>query len=363
MNVGDRVASAWDGGRVRVRPLTRRCRGRLVDAPPIAAMPRPDWRPGPVIDSSSSSPGGLVSLRVSAHGCRGGRAPSCITHALSIVSRHLDSIPEAVRLTVAELIARSIEHAAAFGEDRWGTTPFDDGIRLNAGWTEVLTARASRVRLIVDREAAGSVGLPSGVQLIDGDDPRGFYPSVPGSALVELDGDTTSDFSSVVAALGPAHRIAVGLAARRPVSKGVRDGHRQQVVAEIAALVGRRLPGPSGSRGEQGVLRDMELMEGALRRVVGSEYERNATARALCIEHHGSSCAVCGMSFERVYGPLGAGFIHVHHVDPIAASGVRHRVDPVTDLVPVCPNCHAMLHRDDPPMSVEALRALVGQRR
>jgi len=65
---------------------------------------------------------------------------------------------------------------------------------------------------------------------------------------------------------------------------------------------------------------------------------------------------VCSFDFGKQFGPLGEGFIHVHHLRPISSLREEHDVDPITDLRPVCPNCHAMLHRTRPPMSIEALQ-------
>jgi 5-methylcytosine-specific restriction protein A len=62
------------------------------------------------------------------------------------------------------------------------------------------------------------------------------------------------------------------------------------------------------------------------------------------------------MSFEEVYGSIGAGFIHVHHRYPIYLRKERYRLDPRRDLVPVCPNCHAMLRSREPPLEIEDLR-------
>lgn len=95
--------------------------------------------------------------------------------------------------------------------------------------------------------------------------------------------------------------------------------------------------------------------EGAHSRVEITRYERNPHARRVCIEHHGLSCVICGFNFEQRYGELGSGFIHVHHIEPIAHAGEPRSVDPVEDLRPVCPNCHSMLHRKSPPYSVEEL--------
>ncbi|HEY6320259.1 MAG TPA: HNH endonuclease [Thermoanaerobaculia bacterium] len=100
-----------------------------------------------------------------------------------------------------------------------------------------------------------------------------------------------------------------------------------------------------------------DYREGAVQQVLVNAYERNRSARQVCIEHLGLACAVCELRFEDRYGSLGAGFIHVHHIVPISELGPGYMLNPIEDLRPVCPNCHAMLHRQRPPLSIEALRA------
>jgi len=100
-----------------------------------------------------------------------------------------------------------------------------------------------------------------------------------------------------------------------------------------------------------------EFTEGEVHEVVQNRYERNREARDKCIEAKGCKCAVCGMDFEEWYGEIGRGFIHVHHLIPISSIGENYVIDPIKDLVPVCPNCHNMLHRKDPPFSPEELKA------
>ncbi|MDF7826624.1 HNH endonuclease [Pontiellaceae bacterium B12227] len=87
-----------------------------------------------------------------------------------------------------------------------------------------------------------------------------------------------------------------------------------------------------------------KFKEGRTREVQVNAYERNRVARKKCIEHHGSSCAVCDFDFEEVYGEIGEGFIHVHHLKEIASRKKEYLLNPITDLRPVCPNCHAMIH-------------------
>ncbi|MXY99230.1 hypothetical protein F4Y93_00775 [Candidatus Poribacteria bacterium] len=96
------------------------------------------------------------------------------------------------------------------------------------------------------------------------------------------------------------------------------------------------------------------LVEGARRRVTVNAYERNLKAREKCLEKHGYRCAVCKMCFEEYYGDIGRGFIHVHHIKELSSIRSEYEVDPIKDLCPVCPNCHAMLHRAK--LSVDELR-------
>lgn len=102
-----------------------------------------------------------------------------------------------------------------------------------------------------------------------------------------------------------------------------------------------------------------EYREGTVRQVLVNAYERSRAARQACISHHGSACAACGLIFEERYGLVGAGFIHVHHVVPLSELGPDYELDPIQDLRPVCPNCHAMLHRQRPPLSINMLRRII----
>jgi 5-methylcytosine-specific restriction protein A len=104
------------------------------------------------------------------------------------------------------------------------------------------------------------------------------------------------------------------------------------------------------------------LPEGAKVRIEANRYERSRINRAACIELQGDSCLVCDFNFGETFGDHGEGFIHVHHVVPVSQIGAGYRVSPVTDLVPLCPNCHAMSHQFDPPATVAELRALRRQK-
>lgn len=102
---------------------------------------------------------------------------------------------------------------------------------------------------------------------------------------------------------------------------------------------------------------DARLHEGAVSKINVNIYERSRRARKACLAHYGPQCQVCEIKFIEKYGDIGEGFMHVHHIIPLTSIGKEYIVDPINDLVPVCPNCHSMIHRKDPPYSVEELKS------
>jgi 5-methylcytosine-specific restriction protein A len=103
-----------------------------------------------------------------------------------------------------------------------------------------------------------------------------------------------------------------------------------------------------------------EYEEGSLLDCHGSKYERSRKARNECLEYYGYRCRVCGFDFEKQYGKIGREFIEVHHRTEVSSyGGTNHKVHPIEDLIPVCSNCHSMLHRTRPAMSIADLSSLV----
>ena len=105
------------------------------------------------------------------------------------------------------------------------------------------------------------------------------------------------------------------------------------------------------------------LFEGAKKTMVVNRYERDPEARRQCIEAHGCLCNICGLDFSEMYGKVGEGFIHVHHIVPLSTIDEEYIVNPINDLIPVCPNCHAMLHRleNGTNLTIEELRKRLGK--
>lgn len=104
-------------------------------------------------------------------------------------------------------------------------------------------------------------------------------------------------------------------------------------------------------------------LEGAAKMIAVNAYERNSKARSACIKHHGAVCAICNFNFEAAYGAIGKGFIHVHHIVPLAKIRREYELNPIHDLIPVCPNCHAIIHLTQPALSIEELRSYLADAR
>lgn len=104
-----------------------------------------------------------------------------------------------------------------------------------------------------------------------------------------------------------------------------------------------------------------EYTEGVGKEITINAYERNGAARKACLDHFGYKCKICDFEFESFYGEIGRNYIHVHHLVPISKIRKEYVINPINDLIPVCPNCHAMIHRTEPPLSLEALRKQIGK--
>ncbi len=101
------------------------------------------------------------------------------------------------------------------------------------------------------------------------------------------------------------------------------------------------------------------FMEGKSKEITQTRYERNPQARKICLKHHGYTCHVCEFNFEKYFGEIGKGFIHVHHINAIADIRKEYEIDPKNDLIPVCPNCHAMIHSKRPAFTIDEIREII----
>lgn len=126
-----------------------------------------------------------------------------------------------------------------------------------------------------------------------------------------------------------------------------------RAAAAVSALLPLEVDGEEAEPGTLG------LPEGAKTRVVVNRYERDRRNRAAALAIHGYLCTACDVDMGLRYGPDAAGLIEVHHVTPVSTVGPGYVVDPRSDLVPLCPNCHSVAHRRSPPYSAQELRRMI----
>lgn len=156
----------------------------------------------------------------------------------------------------------------------------------------------------------------------------------------------------------PEHPLDVLVHFRYPDPK--RECHWKMRGRLVAALEALRWVAdsskPSLNNGE--TPDETQLFEKAVHRVERNAYEGNPVARRACLAHYGMSCTACGVNIKERYG-LEKNFIHVHHVSPRAENRKKHKIDPVRDLRPLCPNCHSVIHLGTVPYTIEQVKAML----
>lgn len=102
------------------------------------------------------------------------------------------------------------------------------------------------------------------------------------------------------------------------------------------------------------------ISEGTPYEKLVTAYKRSREARKRCIAaHYGSVCQVCELDFPALYGPEAANCIQVHHRKPLSEIGTDYLLDPIADLCPVCPNCHAVIHAGGSTRDVEEVKQMI----
>lgn len=99
--------------------------------------------------------------------------------------------------------------------------------------------------------------------------------------------------------------------------------------------------------------------EGTAYQTVLNKYERNPINRELCLAKKGYRCNICNFDFKEVYGSIGKHFIEVHHITPVSMLGSGYKINIDEDLIPVCSNCHSMLHKKNPPYLPDELKSII----
>lgn len=100
-------------------------------------------------------------------------------------------------------------------------------------------------------------------------------------------------------------------------------------------------------------------VEGASVTITLTKKERSPRNRMLAIMIHGEICGVCNIEPRKEFGDGLGNIIEVHHIEPLAESGEGKVYNPQTDLVPLCPNCHRMIHSRNPAYTPYELKELL----
>lgn len=251
--------------------------------------------------------------------------------------------------TFLRFFVNAVDIASEASAASWGVTPCDGGVRLNAGHCEALTLWHDGARVLVKKVELPKDVRSRGVAIIPG------YVSSPGSVMLEIDGRSVRSIARLLQKVRAAHSAAIAVSVKRALNPGARRGHSDDAVRALSEWAARALPLPTFKRPKVATSR----WEGAIKESRATTYERSAAARAACLDHHGCQCVACGLLFEQRYGPDAMGLIHVHHVRAVSSRGRRYKVNPVADLRPVCPNCHAVIHSVRSPLTIAQVRLML----
>jgi len=111
------------------------------------------------------------------------------------------------------------------------------------------------------------------------------------------------------------------------------------------------------------IIQNQKYLEGSVKQITVNAYERSKVARRTCLQYYGVTCYVCSFDFAATYGKVGEEFIHVHHIKSLSEIGAEYELDPVADLRPICPNCHAIVHRREPAYTIDEVKAFISRQR
>lgn len=262
-----------------------------------------------------------------------------------------------------EILARAILIVNDYTASRWSLRVSEqNGFMLKVGTHEVVQFVNGWAHFIVDRSSVPADLRRkahlyfSGTKDYYGNfDAVGYYPSNPGTEACdtrienakELFGQIQDSFTKVVMR-----------AAKTRSHPSIRSTHSKEFVEYLRWRTGVEIQQPSFvSIKESRVVFSRQLVEGTVQQRLVTTYERDPKAREQCLQYYGTRCHVCMKSMEEVYGEIGKDIIHVHHVIPISTHKEAHTVNPIEDMRPICPNCHAVIHSRVPPYSLDEVRA------
>lgn len=253
------------------------------------------------------------------------------------------------RLILSQLL-NSSNYANQVSSESWAATLFKDGkgFRLNVGPVEALWFLNGELKINL---LASELKTPK----FSGHFYPNDYRSIRGDVLTyAISGD---EFTRFTDELLYAHYKFIDAAARNDGGRARKTPYHRShsnLLIEYAKwlLEDEQIEDADDAEPEKNT---PFLREGSKQSKLVSVYERNSRARSQCISHYGPVCTICGFDFEKIYGSIGKGYIHVHHVVPIASISESYIIDPINDLRPLCANCHAMVHSKWPPYEINEI--------
>ncbi|NLG14682.1 MAG: hypothetical protein GX561_10855 [Lentisphaerae bacterium] len=190
----------------------------------------------------------------------------------------------------------------------------------------------------------------------DGSAYKGYYQFAPGTITLLNKPITKEEFASVDPAFNAfsqsIQEIEVGLLPA--IFKTIKEKGEH-----AKSFVENRLPEEVDEE-ETG-----PLFEGAKKKITVNAIERNPQARIACINHYRKKnkgrlkCEICGFDFGKRYGDEFADKMHIHHLIEISSVGNEYEVNPIEDLIPICPNCHLVVHNKRPAYTPGEIREML----
>ena len=302
------------------------------------------------------------------------------TLSVSEVKQRFEKLcPErTLRLRYLRLFAEAIEHAHHHAPDAWAVvvlpTSSKREIRLTVGNFVVFAVAGKRGKLWLPLDLKELKASPRSEMLLN--DARSWeqdpdYPEFKRirsqNGFYSLGADPSEKLLPILRELNFAFIKRIGKR-KYKLDQRSRDAYTPTVIAFLRQALDQSIPEPqiqsiSTTKIDMALPEEISktevFYEGARKQISVNAYERNRVARRKCLEHYGFRCAVCAHDMSETYGTVAEQLIHVHHLKPLREIKEGYQVDPIQDLRPVCPNCHAVIHRRKPPYTIEEVKGFL----